>query len=75
MTAAELRRIFEDHDDDYCFYYKGKQGSVCIFSNAFIGLSYNGLTTEVKTLEETMTTPFINGKTLTELADEIILTG
>ena len=75
MTAASLRAIFEDHDDDYCFYYKGKQGSVCIFSDTFIGLSYDGETVQVHTLDEVMTTPFVNGKTLTELANEIILTG
>ena len=75
MTAAQLRAVFEDHDDDYCFYYEDKQGSVCIFSDAFIGLSYGGETLQVKTLDEVMTTPFINGKSLSDLAEEIILTG
>ena len=75
MTATELKNILADHDDDYCFFWRGKQGSVCIFSDKFIGLSYDGFTTEVKTLEEAMTTAFIDGKTLTEIAEEIDLYG
>ena len=75
MTATQLRAVFEDHDDDYCFYYKGKQGSVCIFSDSFIGLSYDGETTQVKTLAEVMSVPFVGGKSLSEIADKIILTG
>ena len=75
MTAQELKILFEEQDDDYCFYYESKQGSVCIFSDKFIGLSYDGKTVEVKTIDEVMTTAFINGKTLAELADKIFLTG
>ena len=74
MTLKQLRNVFEDHQDDYSFDYKGKGGSISIFDDE-IYLAWNGESTEVKNMDEAMKTPFLDGKSFNEVAEDIILYG
>ena len=74
MTAKQIFEVFSDHQDDYEFDYKGKGGSVCIFDDK-IYVGWNGNSIEVSDLDDIMTTPFLDGKSFNEVAEDIILYG
>ena len=78
MTAAELEKELSLGYTDYGFLYKGKRGAICPFNQAdgfYATVVYDGKTFEFHSLEELMHAPFVGGKSLNEIADEIILTG
>ena len=74
MTLKEIVAKLSNHQDDYEFVYRGKQGAICIFDTKIIA-GFDGLEIMVSSLNELMTVPFISGKTLAECADEIELYG
>ena len=74
MTAKEILSKLSDHQDDYEFFYQGKSGAICIFDKKIIA-GYDGSETTFSSLSELMAEPFIDGKTLTECADEIEIYG
>ena len=74
MTLKEIVAKLSNHQDDYEFVYRGKQGAICIFDTKIIA-GFDGLEIMVSSLNELMTAPFISGKTLAECADEIELYG
>ena len=75
MTAKQLFDVFSDHQDDYEFSYKGKNGSVCIFSWNDISVAYDGESTDLKNLDEVMKAPFLAGKSFNDVAEDVILYG
>lgn len=74
MTGTEIFNKMADHQDDYEFVYKEKTGAVCIFDDKVI-IGYNGNEIVLNSLQEAMDTPFLDGKSLNEVADEIELYG
>ncbi len=53
------------------FSYKGKNGCVDPFRRDLYCLCYDGKTTEVHNIDDVMNTPFIDGKSLNEVFDEL----
>ena len=73
MTAKELEKELSLGYTDYGFLYKGKRGAVCPFNKEdgfYAGVVYDGQTFEFHSLEDLMQTPFIGGKTLSQVAEE-----
>ena len=76
MTAADLRRLFEDGFSDYEFSYKGKMGSVCPhMKENLIAAMYDGKYFDFETFDELMSAPFVGEKSFNEIAQEVIMYG
>ena len=79
MTASELRDELSQGRTDYEFVFRGKRGSICPFNypngqfSADVG--YDSVFNTYHTLNELMNAPFLDGKSLTEVAEEIELYG
>lgn len=69
MNANALRDWIGSLTQDIDFEYGGKSGCICPFSLRDISLCYDGAETTVHSLDEAMTTPFVQGKNLTEICD------
>ena len=74
MTAQEIFAKLSNHQDDYEFTYKGKTGAVCIFDTEIIA-GYAGSELTFRSLVEMMNAPFLDGKSLNEVAEKIDLYG
>lgn len=72
MTYQEFLGILSDHYDDYEFEYRGKRGAICMFENEIIA-GYGGSEMSFNNLEEVLKTPFIDGKLLKDVAEELII--
>ena len=59
--------------DDYVFWYHGKMGEIEPFSRTNIHLCFDEEEIQVNSVEKAMTTPFIEGKTLEEVAEELYI--
>lgn len=58
------------------FAYQGKEGNIDPFysgNNTYL-LFFDGQETVVDSLDKVFTTPFVDGKTLTETAEQIVIT-
>nr|DAD89758.1 MAG TPA: hypothetical protein [Siphoviridae sp. ctWDo30] len=73
MKAQELRKWIDSLTDDIEFSYAGKHGSICPISRAEIYLSYGDATHDAKTIDDAMSVPFFNGKSLNEISDKMEL--
>lgn len=71
MKAYDLYEWIDSLSQDIDFSYKGKLGSICPFSRTDIALCYDGFCMNVCSVEEAMQAPFIDGKSLSELCDQI----
>ena len=74
MTATELEKELSLGYTDYGFLYKGKRGAICPFNQAdgfYVAVVYDGKTFEFHSLEELMQNPFVEGKSLMEVAEEV----
>ena len=78
LTLEELRELIDSLVTDIEFEYNGKCGAICPINRKHIDVGFGdyripGDYTEALCLsvEETLTTKFIDGKSLTELCDEI----
>lgn len=75
MTVAELKEYLAAGYTDYEFEYKGKHGSICPFNDGTGGflawVVYGKFTGEYSDIDELMNSPFLNGRTLTEVAAEL----
>ena len=74
MTSKELEKELSLGYTDYDFLYKGQRGAICPFnkeSGFYAEIVYDGQTFEFDSLEDLMHTPFLNGKTLAEAAEEL----
>lgn len=79
MMADKIKARIAEMCTLFGFEYNGKDGNVdpyCIRKtqkNEFL-LYFNGEEQTVYNIDDVMNTPFIDGKTLTEVADEIEIT-
>ncbi len=72
MNAQDLWDWIDSLTDDIEFHYKGLFGSICPFNRQDIALCYNGDALTVHSVDEAMSTPFIDGKSLNEISTEIL---
>ena len=73
MKANDLEALIDSLTQDIDFEYRGKQGSICPFSRTDISLAYDGEELTVDSVEAAMTAPFIEGRSLTEVCEELTL--
>lgn len=74
MTAEELKNELSLGYTDYGFIYNNKRGAICPFNRAngfWAGVVYDEQTFEFRSIDELMNSPFLNGKSLSEVAAEI----
>ena len=74
MTATELEKELSLGYTDYDFLYKGKRGAICPFNKDdgfYAAVVYDGKTFEFRSLEELMRSPFIGGKSLSEIVSAL----
>ena len=71
MTASDLRNWINSITQDIDFSYNGKNGSICPISRTNISLCYDGNTVDVQSVDAAMSTPFIDGKSLSDLCDKL----
>ena len=71
MNAKQLHGLIDDLSQDIDFTYKGADGSICPFSRDNISLCYDGQEITVGSVDEAMSTPFIQGKSLNEVCDDL----
>lgn len=71
MNAQYLREWINSLTDDIVFCYKGVVGSICPFSRNDISLCYGDHEISVKSIDEAMTTPFVNGRSISDICDDI----
>lgn len=69
MKASDLRSLIDSLAQDIDFLYDGKPGAICPYSRTDIGLCYDGVDIDVTSVDDAMSTPFIDGKSLNELCD------
>ena len=79
MNVAELRSELSQGRTDYEFIYRGSRGSICPFNSSdgrfSANVSYNGVFNTYFTLNDLMNAPFLDGKSLAEVAEELELYG
>lgn len=71
MNANNLRDWIDSLTDDIEFRYQGLFGSICPFNRQNISLCYHGNEVTVHSVDEAMSTPFIDGKSLNDLCDQL----
>lgn len=79
MTAIDIKNRIAEMVTLFGFEYNGKEGNVDPYylpekkTDAFL-LYYDGTEQTVYNIEDVMNTPFIEGKTLNDVADQIEIT-
>ena len=71
MSAVQLRDWIDSLAQDIDFIYQGIGGSICPFSRDDISLCYDGEEVTVASVDEAMAIPFIKGKSLAEICEEL----
>ena len=79
MNAEKIKKCIGEMSTLFGFEYNGKEGNVdpCYFPNTHMQeflLFYDGNEQTVYSLDDVMCTPFIDGKTLSEVSEEIEVT-
>ena len=74
MTPAELQKYLSTGEPDFEFDYAGKSGSICLCDLPKVHVLYDGIET-VSTFDKLMSAPFLNGKSFSDVAGEIVLYG
>ena len=69
MTAKDLKTWIESMTQDIDFFYNGVYGSICPFAADDIALCYGDYAVNVKSVDDAMTVPLIDGKSLSEIAE------
>ena len=75
MTASELRNMFEHSGNEFEFGYNDKIGAVCPYSPVGLVAGYNGSEITFSSFDELMATPFLDGKSFNEVAEQVTLYG
>lgn len=73
MKASELSNWIDSLTQDIDFEYHGILGSICPFNREKISLCFDGEEVTVDSIEAAMKTPFIEGRSLTEICEELTL--
>ena len=71
MNAKDLRAWIDDLTHDIDFAYQGKFGSICPFSREDIALCYDGYAVDAHSVDDAMNIPFICGKSLSQICDQL----
>lgn len=71
MTAKEIRDRLNEMVSHITFEYKGKPCGVDPLSQTHYEIWYGDVDMVATSLDEVMTTPFFDGKSLSEIAEEI----
>ncbi|HAP14781.1 MAG TPA: hypothetical protein DCZ00_06875 [Lactococcus sp.] len=71
MNANRLKIWIDSLTDDIEFSFNGKHGAIMPFNRSNISLGYDGEVTDVTSVEAAMSTPFIEGKNLNEIAEQL----
>lgn len=74
MTADKIKSRIAEICTLFGFEYKGKDGNVDPYSSTEFLLYYDGNEKTVHSIDEVMNTPFFGGHSLTEIAEDIIIT-
>lgn len=73
MKADDLRAWIDSLAQDIDFEYRGNLGSICPFSRTNISLAYKGQEVMVSSIDAAMNEPFIDGYSLMEICEELVL--
>ncbi|MBE7053394.1 MAG: hypothetical protein E7391_03865 [Ruminococcaceae bacterium] len=73
MTANEIKKFITHGHTLLGFEYKSKDGHIDPYGDSYL-LYFDGNEQTVYSVEEVMTTPFINGKCLNDVAKELVIT-
>lgn len=79
MTCEKIKNRIEQCATLFGFEYNGKEGNIDPYyipktkSNEYL-LFFDGTETIVKTIDEVMNTPFVDGKSIKDIYDQIIIT-
>jgi hypothetical protein len=73
VKAQDLRDWIDSLAQDIDFEYRGKLGSICPFNRQNISLCYDGKEVTVHSVEAAMEEPFICGKSLSDICEELIV--
>ena len=73
MKAIDMKTLIAGLTQDIDFEYHGKHGAICPFSHSDISLSYDGKEITVESVELAMSTPFVDGKSLAEVCEELVV--
>lgn len=71
MKRHDLMELISSLEQDVEFSYNGVFGTICPFSRDDISLTYNGKTVDVDSVEKAMSEPFIDGRSLSDLCEEL----
>lgn len=75
MTATETKAFLEDGFSEYAFKYHGKNGTCPIYTSDGLIVFYNDKEFPFKNYDELMDIPFLDGKSLNEVAEDVIWYG
>lgn len=73
MKADELKKWIDSLTQDIDFQYRGQTGSICPFTRSEISLSFGKNEVTVHSVEEAMKEPFIFGRSLEEICEELTI--
>ena len=73
MKASELKAWIDSLAQDIDFEYHGILGSICPFNRGNISLCYGGREVTVDSVDAAMAEPFIEGRSLAEVCEELAL--
>ncbi len=72
MSKNDLQDRIMSMTQDIEFVYNGKQGSVCPFNEFDISVSFDGKEMDYTDINDVMQDPFWDGKSLNQIADELM---
>ena len=73
MRANELKEWILDMFQDINIEYDGKEGSICPFSHDNISFMFDDETRNYSSIDDMMSDPFIDGKSLNEICEKLTL--
>lgn len=71
MKPEDLRKWIDGLTQDISFEYLGIGGSICPFNRQDIAVAYGDDTMDCTSIDEVMNTPFIAGKPLQDICQDI----
>lgn len=71
MTAMQIKNCLAEHNGTFVFDYQNKRYGIEPYCDSELEIWHEDKSVIVYSLDEIMTIPFFDGKSLTEIADEI----
>lgn len=75
MTAKETENFLKNGFSEYSFEYNGKSGTCPIYTSNGLVVYYNDREIPFENYSELMDIPFLDGKSLNEVADSVVWYG